>query len=262
MPLIVYGHPASQPSRSVFWACLIAGLAFELPLSEDFTLTPGANPRGQLPCINDEGFVLAEMAAIIWYLNEKHGWQNIFPRDLAECARVHQYLHMHHTLVRLATLQLMAPHVIKPLGGMGVGSNALSMNSNSAILSAFDEQNPLQAGAEKVRRIVAFTEDNYFAQGSSFICGTAQASVADLVHYAEIGQLELANLFDFSEFPRTAAWLEAMKEVPYFQAVQAYNFALGDIATSANTPERFAAASTAGFEALLDTGLATRSSGA
>jgi len=258
MSLSVYGHPASQPSRSVFWACLIAGLPFELPLTEEMSLKPGANPRGQVPSINDDGFELAEMAAIVWYLSEKHGWQDLYPESLSQRARVHQYLHMHHSLIRLATLHLMAPHVVKPIG-MQVGGNELSMQSNNALTRAFAEEDPLRAGAEVVKRIVEFTENNYFGQGAPFICGTTQASVADLVHYSEIGQLQLANLFDFSSFPKTAVWMELMKEVPFYEAVQAYNLDLGDIATSPNTIERFQHASRAGFQALLDTGLVSRS---
>jgi len=259
MSLIVYGHPASQPSRTVFWACLIAGLPFEIPLAEDLALKPGANPRGQVPSINDDGFELAEMAAIVWYLNEKHGWQDLFPGSLQQHARVHQYLHMHHSLVRLATLHLMAPHVVKPLG-MQTGGNPLSMQFSDALVRAFAEEDPLQAGGEVVSRIVEFTENNYFTDGSPFVCGTAQASVADLVHYSEIGQLQLANLFDFSRYPKTIRWLEAMLEVPYYHAAQAYNLDLGDIATSPNTAQRFQHASNVGFQTLLDTGLVTRTS--
>lgn len=104
MKLTVYGHPASQPSRTVFWACLLGGLPFALEAGQGLELpNGGTNPRGQVPSIADGDFHLAEAGAIVWYLAAKHGWEDMYPSDLQEQARVHQFMNMHHTLVRLAT---------------------------------------------------------------------------------------------------------------------------------------------------------------
>ena len=117
--LTIYGHPASQPSRTVFWACLIHDLPFTLGDTGGRALsTGGANPRGQVPSIVDDGFAVAEMSAIVCYLADKHGWHDLYPQALKTRTRIQQFLHMHHSLVRLATWKLMAPHVVKPLGMM------------------------------------------------------------------------------------------------------------------------------------------------
>ena len=58
--LTVYGHPSSQPSRSVFWACLMNELPFTLDVGNGGVIeSGGTNPRGQIPSISDDGFQLA-----------------------------------------------------------------------------------------------------------------------------------------------------------------------------------------------------------
>lgn len=258
--LTVYGHPSSQPSRSVFWACLMNELPFTLGVGDGGVLeSGGTNPRGQIPSISDEGFQLAEACAIVCYLATKHGWEELYPSQLHVRARIDQFLHMHHTLVRYATLRLMAPHVVKPLGaGLGGGdANPLSIFQNDTLASAFATDDPLTDGGEVVHTIVGFLEQAYFNDASPFICSTDAASVADIVCYSELGQFQFANLFDFDDYPRTGRWLDAMSDVSHHDTVHAYNVQLGDLVTTPNTIERFMAASEVGFTALRETGLVT-----
>ena len=56
--LIIHGIPASQPTRSVYWTCLIKGLPFELrPVdlasANARSLLLELNPTGQVPTIED-----------------------------------------------------------------------------------------------------------------------------------------------------------------------------------------------------------------
>lgn len=252
--LVVYGHPASQPSRTVFWACLMNDLPFELGSLD----AEGANPRGQIPSIVDDGFALAEMAAIVCYLADKHRWHELLPQDLQTRARIQQYLHMHHDLVRLATWKLMAPHVVKPLGFFSPDmGNPLSIAARETLTTAFATDDPLRDGGQVVDTIVGFLEQHYFVDASPFVCNTGAASVADLACYAEIGQLRFAKLFGFEGYPRTRRWLAEMERLPYHDTIHAYNTALGDIATNPNTMERFTAAGEAGLAALRATVLVT-----
>jgi glutathione S-transferase len=256
--LTIYGHPASQPSRTVFWVCVMNGLPFTLGSTGGrITGTDELNPRGQVPSIVDDGFNLAEACAIASYLADKHGWESLYPQDLQTRARIQQFLHMHHSLVRLATLKLMAPHVVKPLGTAlrGGDRNPLSILFNETLTAAFAADDPLTDGGRVVDTIAGFLEQSYFNDESLFICNTETASVADLVCYSELGQLCFANLFNFGRFPRIEKWLDAMSAVPGHDVIHAYNTALGDIASTPNTMERFTAASEAGFAALRETGL-------
>jgi len=256
-PLTVYGHPASQPSRTVYWACLMHELPFTLgDTSERMADTQDRNPRGQVPSIVDDGFSLAEACAIVCYLADKHGWEGLYPQELQTRARINQFLHMHHSLVRLATLKLMAPHVVKPLGAaLGIGPNPLSILQQEMLAAAFAVQDPLQAGSQVVHIIAGFLERSYFNDASPFVCNTPQASIADLVCYSELGQLKMANLFDFAGYRRIQRWLDKMSCISHHDTVHAYNVHLGDIATTPNSMERFSAAAAAGFAALRGTGM-------
>jgi glutathione S-transferase len=259
MSLIIYGHPASQPSRTVYWACLLGKLPFILGSTRESILdTRGTNPRGQVPSITDGDFSLSEASAIVWYLGQKHGWVNMYPEGFQEQARVHQFLHMHHQLVRLATYHLMAPHVVKPLNFPQSDPNPLSLFQTHTMQQAFAEDDPHEAGGKIVTVIVAFLEESYFFEDSSYLCGGDHATVADLVCYSEIGQLYFAKLFDFTPYPNFTRWLQAMRNVPYHDVANAYNIELGDILTEPNTRARFSRAGEKGLQALIDTGLASQ----
>ena len=112
--LTVYGVPASQPSRAVYWTCLIKGLAFELRTPELLGARESGlgelNPKRQIPTIVQGDFVLYEMPAILTWLCNSNGWVDLYPSDPAARALVDQYLHFHHSTTRLATMKLMAPH--------------------------------------------------------------------------------------------------------------------------------------------------------
>ena len=255
--LTIYGHPASQPSRTVFWACLLHDLPFTLGDVGGLALkTGGTNPRGQIPSILDDDFAVSEMSAIVCYLADKHGWHSLYPQALKTRTRIQQFLHMQHGLVRLATWKLMAPHVVKPLGILSPSSgNPLSFAQRELLSAALASEDPLSDGGRAVHTIVGFLEQSYFDDTSPFVCNTEAVSVADLACYAEIGQLQFAKLFDFKDYPRTQRWLGEMSRVPHHDTIHAYNLQLGDIATQPNTPERFTAASEAGFAALRETAL-------
>ena len=107
--LKVYGHPVSQPSRAVIWTCVMNRLPIEL--HPDPRGVSDVNPRGQIPAIEDDGFVLSEMPAILSYLAEKHCWEDFYPSDLQARGRINAYLHAHHCLTRLSTMKLMAPFI-------------------------------------------------------------------------------------------------------------------------------------------------------
>jgi len=255
--LTIYGHPASQPSRTVFWACLLHDLPFTLgDTSGRDPSTGGSNPRGQIPSIVDDGFAVSEMSAIVCYLADKHAWHELYPQELKTRTRIQQFLHMQHGLVRLATFRLMAPHVMKPLGIITpTDGNPLSMAQNETLTTAFASEDPHSDGGQVVHTIVGFLEEFYFSHASPFVCNTENVSVADLACYAEIGQFRFANLFDFKDYPRTERWLDEMSRVPHHDTIHAYDLLLGDIRTNPNTMERFDAASQAGFAALRETGL-------
>lgn len=247
--LTLYGSGASQPSRAVWWTCLIKGLSFELrevtmdqlgsggPLSE-------LNPTGQIPIIQDDEFTLYEMPAILAYLCRKHGWTDLHPEDLQTRALVEQYLHFHHNRTRNLMSELMAPHVIVAFIDLIDDRNV----AKAELIKRALHPDKLTRGQDAARQIFQLIEKCFF-RGTHFLC-TQNPTIADIACYQEVSQLYFAKLFNFNEFPRLKAWLGEMSNLPHHDTAHRYNILLGDIATQPNTIERFLAANTAAVEAL------------
>jgi len=257
--LIVHGSPASQPSRAVYWTCLIKGLPIELrpPDFADLGRSDLAdlNPKLQVPTIVDGDFALYEMPAILIYLCEKHGWDDLYPSDLETRARVHQYLHFHHTSTRLATLKLMAPHVTIAFREMLESRGGLrDVMQADALQAALREPNVLESGHNIVASVACMIEASYLRDSAAFLCG-GSASIADIACYEELAQLVWAGLFDFAGFPKLQRWLGEMTRLPFHEEAHRYNVALGDIVVEPNTMKRFLEASAVGQAALEGVGV-------
>lgn len=255
--LIVYGGPPSQPTRAVCWACLIKDLPFELELG---SLAAGPerrrlNPKSQIPVIVDGDFVLYEMPSILCYLSDKHGWDDLYPRDLETRALVNQYLHFHHNTTRLATFKLMGAHVTIAFGGPNAAGTSLDPIMVDTIVEVMESDNPLEMGQKAVAKQVAIIEGGYFFGGAPFLCGTEAPTIADIACYEELAQLRWAKLFSFENYPKIDSWLSEMAKLPHHDAAHQYNLALGDIATAPNTMERFQSATASGIEALSKLGV-------
>ncbi len=268
--LIIYGTPSSQPARSVYWTCLIKRLPFELRMYGDWSklYEPeflNLNPSGQVPTIVDGEFALYEMPAILVYLCEKHGWQDLLPGVVETRGRIHQYLHSHHSLARIATMALMAPHVTKAFSGEFWAGQAKASQGpirGQMPIAGGDPADVLAQGRETLARVADLIERSYFRSGTPFLCDTPGATIADIACYGELAQLTWARLFDFRDFPKLTRWLEEMAKLPAHDAAHRYNFALGDIASEDNTWERYQSAIAACLEGLEGPGVTVQVIGA
>ena len=218
-PLIVYGVPFSQPVRAVMWLLLNKQLPFEMVL-----INPGSqgdngsrnpaflakNPGGTIPTIEEpeSGFTLGEAHAIMCYLSNKHGWDDVYPTDHQARARVDWYLNYHHRNVRDASIGLVAPKIRKDL-------NIPEVIQQSALATLTNALKALESG--------------WLAQ-SEYITGS-RFTLADLAAYVEIGQLqpEFTNVFDFSPYPNVQRWLSQMKQIDGHDDVHVVLAELGDI---------------------------------
>ncbi|MCG8492043.1 MAG: glutathione S-transferase family protein [Sneathiellales bacterium] len=236
--LKVYAHPASQPARSVIWACVMKQVPIQLYTESKYLLD--VNPRRQMPVIDDNGFILDEMPAILAYLADKFGWDDLYPDNLQIRGRINAYLHAHHSMTRLATMKLMAPHIHVAFGGAQLGG-PYSYIFNQCLTASMESSDPLSEGQKVVETVIDYIEE-VLLTGQSFIGATEQASIADIACYDEIGQLETANLVDFSSRKNVSRWMEKMRDLPFHDPLHSYNSELGDIRTRPNTMERFSAA--------------------
>uniref|UniRef100_K3W5M4 GST N-terminal domain-containing protein n=1 Tax=Globisporangium ultimum (strain ATCC 200006 / CBS 805.95 / DAOM BR144) TaxID=431595 RepID=K3W5M4_GLOUD len=149
------------------------------------------NPNGLIPVLKDGDFSMFEGNAILIYLSEKYGWTDLFPSDLKTRAKIHQYLHWHHTNARLLTSQVLAPLIHSKVNALTPQDEEYLKNIDKVI--------------EKNARLLEklFVKD--------YIAETDAPTIADYAAYCEFGQTELMGVFDFSKYPKVAAWLKRMK---------------------------------------------------
>lgn len=218
-PVILYGVPFSQPVRAVMWLLLYKRAPFEMVL-----INPGSkgetgsrnpaylakNPGGTIPMIEepDTGFVLAEAHAILCYLANKHGWDDVYPTDHRKRAKVDWYLHFHHRNVRDASVGLVAPKIRKDLD-----------------IPEATQQAALRTLTNALRAL-----DTGWLQDGRYLTGD-RLTLADFAAYVEIGQLrpEFTNVYDFEPFPNVRRWLDEMRQVDCHDDVHVVLAELGDI---------------------------------
>ncbi len=222
--LIVYGVPNSQPVRAVVWLCLIEELPFEFRMTSQNrdAKTPeylrDVNPRGTIPAIDDDGFVLWESHAIMIYLCEKHGWKDLWPQDPQARARVNQYLHFHHRNTRelvQSWSQALWPTVFE------VPEPDEAWLRRNTFVGAVDNASHSKNALEVIEGMLS---------RSAFLAGE-DATLADLSAYQELGQNQpkYANCTDFSGYPHIEKWLVAMESLPYHAEAHAVWPLIGDV---------------------------------
>lgn len=220
---ILYGVPFSQPVRAVIWLMLHKRLPFEfVPISPGAKSEGGSrneaflakNPGGTIPLLEepDSGFVLAESNAILCYLCNRHGWNDLYPTDAQARAKVDWYLHYHHRNVREASVGLIAPRIRKDL-------NIPEVIQQSAIANFTRAVRTLDAG---------------WLARSQFLAAESP-TLADFSAYVEIGQLQpcFTNLFDFSPYPNVSRWLAHMQRLDGHDEAHRVMRELGDISVQA-----------------------------
>jgi len=220
--LILHGVPVSQPYRSVLWATKIKGLPLTLqtavpPKHTTTDKFKALNPRGTIPVLEDGDFAMCEGPAILAYLADTHGWDDLYPREPQQRARVLEALSWTVGTLRPATSRiigpLMRPDVAKRMAeSPGLGASIYAGPAESA------------GGLSHVlTSLEAVLEHRPFL-------ASAGATIADLSAYCELGQLQPAlfsdpatglPLFDFSPFARTTAWLDRMRAQPHHDEVHA-----------------------------------------
>lgn len=110
-----------------------------------------------------------------------------------------QYLHWHHNNSRLSTLRIFRP----------------LMNHTAGVATPQEEQWLAQKD-ESISRYVAIVEA-YLV--NDFIAQTDAPTIADFACYCEFDQLEMADQFDFTKYPKVNAWMGRMKKLPFHDDV-------------------------------------------
>ncbi|ALC46044.1 maker183 [Drosophila busckii] len=194
----LYAMPASAPCRSVIMLAEALGIKFNLKVintMEGEQLKPEylkINPQHTIPTIVEEdGFTLWESRAILAYLVEKYGKDDLlYPKDPQQRALVNQRLYF----------------------DMGVLNEAFK----NYFYPQFRENKP--ADPELFKKVEdGFELFNTFLEGQQYAAGSQQ-TIADYALLATVSTCQLMGV-QLSKFPNVDKWYQHVsKTTPGFEA--------------------------------------------
>ena len=205
--LVLFGHPMSQPSRSVQTFLEVSKLKYELKevnifagehLKRSFR---AINPHQEIPVLVHQGFHLWESPAIVQYLSEKFNIDNsYFPKNPEQRAKIVSYLHWHHEHVRRPIVTYMKKKVLFP---MILGKPEPTKDQEEKLKS-------------KMNEVLASLE--WLLQSSQFLARSQNVTIADVFAFNEIINASLVEL-NIAKFPNLMRWFEDVAAIPELQKV-------------------------------------------
>lgn len=232
--LTIYGHYVSQPARSVLWLLTMKKEPFtfiKIDPSTGKTRAPEFKskfPTERVPALQDGDFLMAEGPAMMQYLCEKNNWSDFWPTDMSDSqtikkrAKIQEYLSHHHNGARRMSIDIFRNFLTAYFGARG------PMNPWTT------EQQ--QKYAEKALQIAKEFEST-FLQKSPFINGFDHPTIADILAYNEISQIEHLKIASFKDMPVLSAWLARMRALPEHDNVHKTLFKLSEMADAIKAKE-------------------------
>ena len=196
----LYTFPPSTNSRKVRIALLEKGLEFER-IDVDLTKREQKNPEylqihpfGQIPALDDEGFIVYDSTIINEYLEDEYPYPSLMPTDSEGRARARMLEDF-----RDSHFNPFFVHIIhemrKPEGERDA---ARIDNAKAEITKVFDR-----------------TEKEL--QGKQYLVGTF--SLADAAFMSNIELLDRFGIpVDSAKYPNTTAWIARLKARPSYTA--------------------------------------------
>merc|ERR1719242_2335421 len=150
------------------------------------------NPNGTVPVMTDGELVIWESGAILRYLCDKYGWEELYPKDLKQRAQVDQWLEWHHHNSRSVQLGYCMPVMRPDLKAAGLWDKSSVMKANNA-LRLLNKH---------------FAKNDWLANGSF--------SIADIQCCQDIIQCreKYMDVLDFKKYPNVAAWCDRLEAGP------------------------------------------------
>ena len=196
----LYTFPPSTNSRKVRIALLEKGLEFErvnVDLSKREQKNPDylkIHPFGQVPALDDEGFILYDSTVINEYLEDEYPYPSLMPGDSEGRARTRLLEDFRDTHFNPYCVQIMY-EVRKPEGERDAQRID---NAKTQIAACFD----------RIEREL---------QGKEYLVGTF--SLADIAFMANLDLLDRFNIaVDANRHKNTAAWIARLKARPSYAA--------------------------------------------
>ena len=197
-PIKLYRHPLSGHAHRAELMLSLLGLATE---RIDVDLMTGEqnqpafralNPFGQVPVIDDDGFVLADSNAILVYLAKRYGAAHWLPEEPAAAAAVQRWL--------------------------GVAAGPIAAGPATArLITVFGAPYDAQAAIAKSHALLGIL-DAELAQ-RAYLVGM-QPTIADVAGYTYIAHAPEGNV-SLDAVPNVRAWLARIEGLVGFVPMQA-----------------------------------------
>jgi glutathione S-transferase len=199
--LKIYGVARSRAFR-ILWMAKELGLDYQhvkVDFASGEAREPGflaLNPNGQVPVIDDDGFILWESMAINLYLAKKYGAGALYPTRLEDEARAWQWSFWGMTEVERPVLTAMMNRAVYP-----------EEKRDKAAADAAE-----QALARPLKVLDGDLGRSPNLLGESFT--VADLNVASILAWARPAQI------DMSAVPKVAEWLKNCAERPAARAAR------------------------------------------
>lgn len=201
----LYVHPLSTPALTVQMAAHAMGIDFE---AKTVDLASGEqrsaeylaiNPKGKVPALEDDGFLLSESAPIMRYMARKHK-SDLYPSEFQTRAKVEQWMDfcIHHVRSPMARIQfnrLIAPMIGQPV-------DEASIHTGLHLL------------AESLPHLETRLADKAFLVGYKL-------TLADITLLGSLDAAELL-IFDLSEYSHLSSWRDRMRGQDYYTKVHSH----------------------------------------
>jgi glutathione S-transferase len=195
----LYTFPQSSNSRKVRIALIEKGLEFEripIDLTKKEQKNPEylkINPFGQVPALDDEGFIVYDSTVINEYLEDEYPYPPLLPKDSDGRARARMMEDFRDNLFNLASTQLNR-ELRKPEG----------------------ERNPQTIESAKAEIVKCFDRIEKELQGREYLAG--EFSLADIAFMPNLDSLERMNIAIDAKYKNVLAWIARLKARPSFAA--------------------------------------------
>jgi glutathione S-transferase len=196
----LYTFPASTNSRKVRIALLEKGLEFER-VNVDLTKREQKNPEylkihpfGQVPALDDEGFIIYDSTVINEYLEDEYPYPSLMPSDSEGRARVRLLEDLRDTHFNPYFVHIM-----------------------QETRKAEGERDAQRIDTAKTAITKCLDRIETELQGKEYLVGPF--SLADVAFMSNLELLERFNIpVDAGKYPNTVAWIARLKARPSFAA--------------------------------------------
>jgi glutathione S-transferase len=199
----LYGHPMSTCTRKVLAIFAEKGVAPDFQMVDfakgEHKQPPhvALQPFGQIPAIDDEGFVLYESRAILRYLDGKLAGASFTPKDDQGRARMEQWISVETSNFTPHAMKIVWERMFNPMFGKPTNEETVTK------------------AREDLVKVIAILETQL---GKTAYLAGDEPTLADIGYLPYIEYLFASNVGDLiTSSPNVSRWWTAMSTRPAWQ---------------------------------------------